>query len=213
MNRKWIFWTGSIGVALFIITTILAGLQFSDYSHISQFISESYAIDTPYGVPLRFLGFLPSGVLLTAFAFFAIPHFNKSTSIKLGFWGLGIFYGIATILVSIFPCDKGCNKELIDPSISQLIHNLTGLLTYLFVPLSLVLIGWGMRQDPKLKSIAYTAIGAGLICWLFIGILLSNPLTEYAGLFQRCIEGTILAWIGWCSIQILKGKTLNHSIS
>jgi len=67
---------------------------------------------------------------------------------KIGFCGLGIFYGIATIIVGLFPCDKGCNKELIDPSVLQVIHNLTGLLTYIFVPISIILIGVGGYSHP-----------------------------------------------------------------
>ena len=103
----------------------LGGFQFDSYNPISQYISETIAIDTPYGKVLRFLGYIPSGVLLTIFSFAALKKFPTSNVTKIGYCGLGIFYGIATIIVGLFPCDKGCNKELIDPGVSQLIHNLT----------------------------------------------------------------------------------------
>lgn len=205
MHQQLAFWTGTLGVTLFIVSTISGGLLLSNYSHISQFISESYAIDTPYGKLIRYVGFLPSGICLTIFAFSSVSHFKKATSTRLGFWGLGIFYGFATIVVSIFPCDKGCNKELIDPSLSQLIHNLTGLLTYIFVPFSLLLIGWSLRGKEQVARVSNTAIGAGLSCILFIGILMADPLTTYAGLFQRIIEGSVLFWILMCSIHLKSG--------
>lgn len=204
MHKKLAFWTGTIGVTLFIVSTIFGGLLLSNYSHISQFISESYAIDTPYGKLIRYVGFLPSGICLTIFAFSSVSHFKKATSTRFGFWGLGIFYGFATIIVSIFPCDKGCNKELIDPTISQLIHNLTGLLTYIFIPFSLILIGLSLRKEEHAR-LSNTAIGAGLSCILFTGILMADPLTAYAGLFQRIIEGSILFWIMLCSIHLKSG--------
>src|SRR5690606_9404037 len=99
----------------------------------------------------------------------------------------GVFYGIATVIVGIFPCDKGCNRAFIDPSISQVIHTLTGLLTYLFVPLSILAVGVGLRQLKIHFSLSKIAIVCGLFGVVFVCILLSDPLTPYAGLYQRII--------------------------
>jgi len=208
MNRKTIFGIGILGVTLFSVASIIGGFQFDNYNPLSQYISETYAIDAPYGKALRYFGYIPSGLLLTIFAFLGLKEFPKSDLIKIGFWGLAIFYGLATIIVGIFPCDKGCNKELIDPSLSQLIHNLTGLLTYIFVPLSIIAIGIGLRQLKIHFGLSNIALFCGLNCILFIGILLSDPLTEYAGLYQRIIEGTFIIWIIVCSLFIKNSKQL-----
>lgn len=202
MSKNIIFWSGIVGVTLFIVAAILGGLQINDYSHISQYISESYAIDTPYGKMLRFLGFIPSGQLLILFAFSALKKFPKSNLIVIGFWGIGIFYGLATVIVSVFPCDSGCNKEFIDPSISQIIHNLTGLLTYIFVPASIIAIGLGLQKLKAHNSFARFSIFCGLFCFIFIGILLSNPNSNYTGLLQRIIEGSFIIWIVRCAFLI-----------
>ena len=193
-------WIGFLGVVFFISATILGGLQFSNYSHLSQLISESYAIGTPYGVQLRYLGFIPSGIFIAAFAFLAIKNLPKSKLTQIGFLGIGIFYGIATILVSLFPCDKGCDKELVDPSLSQLIHNLTGLLTYIIVPISLIIIGVSARKWANSKYVSYLSIICGLTAVLFVGILSSDLESKFAGLYQRIIEGSILTFIITCSI-------------
>jgi type IV secretory pathway VirB2 component (pilin) len=169
------------------------------------------AVDTPYGKVLRFFGYIPSGILLTIFSFAGLKKFPKSNLTKIGFWGLGFFYGIATIVVGLFPCDKGCNKELVDPSFSQIIHNLTGLLTYIFVPISIIIIGVGLRQSKKYGELSKIAIICGLICIVFIGLLLSDPLTNYAGLFQRIIEGTFIIWIISCSISIKRSNQLENN--
>lgn len=86
---------------------------------------------------------------MTAFAFMAIKNLPKSRLTQIGFLGVGIFYGIATIIVSLFPCNKGCDKEFIDPSLSQLLHNLSGLLTYIIVPISLIIIGVSTKNGLK----------------------------------------------------------------
>ncbi|MBK9336324.1 MAG: DUF998 domain-containing protein [Lewinellaceae bacterium] len=200
MNRTLIFCTGFLGVVLFVATTILGGLQFQDYSHGTQFISESYAIGTPHGVALRFWGFLPSGLLLALFAFALKKVLRGSRLTNLGLMGVGVFYGIATVVVSIFPCDAGCNKEMIDPSAAQLIHNLTGMLTYLIVPPALLAIGVGLYQKQDHNFPALTSIACGVLSFLFVLLLISGTAAPYFGLVQRLIEGSILVWfvlVGW----------------
>ena len=140
MNNKTTFLIGIIGVSLFVVSSVLGGFLIENYNMASQLISESYAIDTEYGIILRIFGYIPSGILITLFCFLGVKYFQPSILIKIGFYGIGIFYGLATLVVGIFPCDSGCNKALIDPSFSQLIHNFTGLLTYLFVPFLMILI-------------------------------------------------------------------------
>lgn len=209
MSNNLIFWIGIFGVMFFGVASILGGFQFQSYDPISQYISETMAVDAPYGKSLRFFGCIPGGVLLTIFAFAAVKKFPESKLTKIGFWGLGVFYGIATIIVGIFPCDKGCNKELVDPSISQLIHNLAGLLTYIFVPISILIIGISLQKSKLYHSLSKTAIICGLICIVFVALLISDPLTNYAGLFQRIIEGTFMFWIIACSIVIKKDRKQN----
>nr|WP_321243242.1 DUF998 domain-containing protein [uncultured Psychroserpens sp.] len=205
MNHKSVFWIGILGVTFFVVASILGGFQFGNYNPISQYISETMAVDTPYGKALRFFGYIPSGILLTLFSFEAFKKFPKSSLTKIGFLGLAVFYGIATIVVGIFPCDTGCNKELIDPSMSQLIHNLTGLLTYLFVPISIITIGFGLRQTKAFDGLSKIAFLCGLISIVFVGVLVFDALPQYAGLFQRIIEVTFIIWVIASAMRIKKG--------
>ncbi len=211
MSNKLLFLIGILGVTFFAVASFLGGFQFDNYDPISQYISETMAVDTPYGKILRYFGYIPSGILLTIFSFVGFKKLPESNLTKIGFWGLGIFYGIATIVVGIFPCDKGCNKGLIDPSISQIIHNLTGLLTYIFVPISIIIIGVGLRKSKNYQGLSKIGIISGLVCIVFFG-LLSDPLTNYAGLFQRIIEGIFIIWIIACSIYI-KRATQSDNIT
>jgi len=95
------------------VPAILGGFQFEEYNHISQFISETYASGTPYGSQLRFFGYLPSGIMLFLFAI-SVPKFlPKSKLIKIAFWLFAVFYGLGTVMVSVFPCDEGCIANLL----------------------------------------------------------------------------------------------------
>jgi hypothetical membrane protein len=193
---------GIIGVLLFIGTTIIAGMLFPGYSHTAQFISESYALGTAHGPMLRFLGYLPSGLCIAAFAYYALKAVPKSGLTRFGFAAIGIFYGLATVLVSIFPCDAGCDSGPVPPSVSQLIHNLSGFLTYMIVPLSLILLGVAARRWPKGKTLSTFGIVCGITAMLFVGILTANLHSGFAGFYQRIIEGSILLWVLACSVYL-----------
>jgi len=202
MNNRFIFFIGILGASLFVVSSIIGGFLIDNYSLTSQYISETYAIDTKYGFVLRSFGYIPSGILLTLFAFIGYKKFPKSKLTKIGFYGLGVFYGIATIVVGLFPCDSGCNKLFIDPSISQVIHNLTGFLTYIFVPTSIILIGIGLKKSPNFTRLSRLGIIYGILSVLFIYLLFSDSTSKYIGVYQRIIETLFILWILTCAITI-----------
>ena len=211
MNNKLTFLIGILGVSLFVISSIVGGLLIENYNILSQFISESYAIDTEYGILLRIFGYIPSGILITLFCFLGVKHFQPTKLIKIGFYGIGIFYGLATLVIGIFPCDSGCNKELIDPSFSQLTHNFAALLTYLFVPVFMILIGLGLKNSAYKNTFSLQSIVCGAISILFVFILVSNSNSEYIGLYQRIIESVFVIWIIFCAILIKNKKPVGNN--
>ena len=212
MSNKLTFFIGILGVTLFVASTIVGGFLIENYSFTSQYISETYAIDTKYGIFLRSLGYIPSGILLTIFAFLGYKKLPQSKLTKIGFYGLGVFYGIATIIAGFFPCDSGCNKQFIDPSISQVIHNITGLLTYIFVPLSIILIGLGLKKYPIYNRLSIQGITYGIISILFVYLIFSNSNSENIGLYQRIVETVFIIWIITCAIAIKKQKPAGNNV-
>jgi hypothetical protein len=206
MNNKITFLIGILGVSLFVVSSILGWFLIEDYNILSQYISESYAIDTEYGKILRIFGYIPSGLLITLFCFLGVRYFQSSKLLKIGFYGIGIFYGLATVVVGIFPCDSGCNKELIDPSSSQLIHNFVGLLTYLFVPVFMILIGLSLKKSSNNNTFSLQSIVFSIISILLVYILVSDSNSEYIGLYQRMIESMFIIWIIFCAIVIKNKK-------
>jgi len=212
MNNKITFLIGIVGVSLFVVSSILGGFLIENYNELSQYISESYAIDTEYGKILRIFGYIPSGILIILFCFLGVRYFQPSKLLKIGFYGIGIFYGLATVVVGIFPCDSGCNKELIDPSSSQLIHDFVGLLTYLFVPVFMILIGLGLKKSSNNNTFSLQSIVFGAIAVLFVYILVSNSNSEYIGLYQRMIESVFVIWIVFCAFVIKNKKPAGNNV-
>ncbi len=206
MNNKLTFLIGIVGASLFIISSILGGLLIDNYSIISQYISESYAIDTEYGMALRTFGYIPSGIFIAIFCFTGVRFFAPTKLLNIGFYGIGLFYGLATVVVGMFPCDSGCNKDFIDPSTSQLIHNFMGLLTYLFVPVLIILIGLELKKIQKNTVFPLQSIVLGVISFLFVSVLFLNSNSKYIGLYQRIIELVFILWVVFCAIAIKNEK-------
>ena len=202
MSNKSIFFIGVLGVSLLAASFIIGGLLIENYDIVSQFISESYAIDTEYGLLLRILGYIPSSILITLFCFLAVKYFQPTILIKIGFYGIGIFYGVASLVTGIFPCDSGCNKELINPSFSQLTHNFAALLMYVFVPINIIITGIGLKRLANYNRLSIIAITSGIISILFVYLLFSDITSEFLGLYQRIIESVFIIWILTCAFTI-----------
>lgn len=201
MNTKLIYLSGILGVLLFISTTIIATFLNEDYNSYSQLISELTATGVPNGKLLRWVGIIPSGILISVFSFASISKFSKSNLLKAGFFVFGIFYGISTIIVGVFPCDKGCSTDLTNISISQIIHSLSGLLTYIFVPLSLLLIGLGFLKLKDFKRFGTLTLGCALLSLFFVFHFFNTLGSNFSGITQRITEGLFLFWIVMCSIK------------
>ncbi|MEP0213916.1 MAG: DUF998 domain-containing protein [Cellulophaga sp.] len=204
MSNKTVYVIGVLATIIFISSALIGGLLIDDYSVTSQYISETYAVDTEYGVWLRILGYIPSGILFTIFCFVAIKYFPSSKLIKTGFLGVGVFYGIGTIVTSIFACDSGCNPEFINPSISQVIHNLSALLIYAIVPISIIIAGIGLTKFSKYKALSFSSIILGTLSAGSVFLLFSNLQSDFLGLYQRVIELLILTWVLICAFRIKK---------
>ena len=208
MIKSKAFWTGSIAVFLFLLTTIIGGYFHPNYNHISQFISELYAVDAPNADALRYYGYIPSGILFFLFSIFAILETPKSALRAIGFLGLGLGYGLGTIICGFFTCDAGCNPEFVNPSLSQIIHNLVGFLTYCVVPVSLFLLAIDSRKWKNALTFSNISFILAIISFCFVGVLNVNLHSPYKGLIQRIIEGSILIWIVLCSFYLAKTKDI-----
>ena len=213
MSNNSIFFIGVLGVSLLAASFILGGLLIENYDIVSQFISESYAIDTEYGLLLRIFGYIPSSILITLFCFLAVKHFQSTILVKIGFYGIGIFYGLASLVTGIFPCDSGCNRELINPSFSQITHNVAALLMYLFSPISIIIIGIGLKQMSNYNRLSIIAITLGLISILFVYLFFSDLSSEFLGLYQRIIESVFIIWILSYAFTIKQSKLITKEIS
>lgn len=186
----------------FIVMTLMvvvAGAFTPGYNHATQFISELGARGSPHEWGVRFAGFLPSGLLLLGFCWSAYAVLPRSRAASLGLLGLAL-YATGYVVAAAFPCDLGCRPD--NPSTSQLIHNLGGLMGYLLAPAFMLSLARASRVWPgadHLVAAGYAASGLALL-----GLLTLSPESTLAGLSQRIIEFAVLAWAVLCGRYLAK---------
>ncbi|NNM16131.1 MAG: DUF998 domain-containing protein [Bacteroidia bacterium] len=202
MNSKTLYRIGIAGVVLFVLATVLAHLQMNRFYPMSQYISESFALGTPYGSYLRYLGVLPSGILITLFTI-KVPNLVEDYSpAKWGFYLFAIFYGLGTVIIAFFPCEMGCSRGRSDIGTLQMMHNAFGMLTYFVSPFALVLIGTklkGLLLNGNLSAVSFVC---GFLSLVFIYLFATGPEGNFVGLFQRLAEATFLFWIVYTAINV-----------
>lgn len=206
MTKSTISLIGIAGVLLFVAAAVSGALLIPGYSQVSQYLSESYAIDTKYGLYLRLLGYIPSGVLILLFCFLAVKHLPKSSAAGIALKGIGLFYGGGTILTGIFPCDAGCNKEMINPSVAQFIHSISGLFTYVTVPFFVLMLGVAAAKWKEGKRISILILLFGFLSLVFSVVFFSQLNSAYGGVYQRMLEGSILMSILILTLYLKKER-------
>lgn len=202
MRSKTLYWVGISGVILFVLASFLAHLQMNRFYPMSQYISESFALGTPYGTYLRFLGILPSGILFTLFAIKVPALVDDYKPAKWGFYLFALFYGMGTVLIAIFPCEFGCSRGQSEISTIQAIHNALGMLTYFLTPFALIFIGTklkGLLLNGNLSAVSFVS---GFASLLFVYLFVTGLEGNFAGLFQRFAEAIFLIWILYTATNI-----------
>jgi hypothetical protein len=204
MKKQVVFWSGILGVLLFALPSVLGGLQIEGYSVISQYISESFATGVPKTAYLRFM-FVIGGVLLFIFGLTVPLVLPRSRTLKIGFLLFALFYGLGTITVALFPCDFGCPTDVENSSLSQLIHNASGFLTYVITPFAMMGVGVTLQKWAYARPLSKVSLICGGLAFVFVFILFADPTGPYIGLFQRIVECSILFWIAYTAIY---GRTI-----
>jgi hypothetical membrane protein len=84
---------------------------------------------------------------------------------------------------------------------------------YLFSPISIIIIGIGLKQMSNYNRLSIIAITLGLISILFVYLFFSDLSSEFLGLYQRIIESVFIIWILSYAFTIKQSKLITKEIS
>jgi hypothetical protein len=198
VNGKLAMICALLGAVWLAAMVIIGGAAWEGYDHVSQYISELGAAGAPHGWQVSWLGFLPVGLLITAFAFFAWRAAPRSTLATVGFVGIFLF-AIGYTGSAFFPCDFGCRPET--PSFSQVMHELIGLVGYLLAPVTILLLALAARTWPRAMWLVVLGFIAAPFALVGLGGLL-DPDSPTLGLFQRVLETSVIGWVVACGLYL-----------
>lgn len=191
--------TSLSSLVVMALMVLIAGAITPGYSHVAQFISELGARGAAHQWSVRFLGFLPVGILLLSFCFFAYAALPRSRATTLGLIGLAL-YAAGYLVAAAFPCDPGCRPSV--PSTSQLIHTAGGMIGYVLAPAFLFTLARAARSWPGAASLVIVGYGAAGLSLL--GLLTLSPSLPTVGLSQRLLEASVLVWSALCGSYVAK---------
>jgi len=177
-------WLIMVFVALYLPMLFGGAALKPGYSPVSQYISELGASGSAHARLISVFGFIPVGVLAAMLLWASAPLVPVSGASRLGYWLL-MFEPLAWIGSALAPCDLGCPST---GSLSQSLHTLLGLFTYVGTALGLVLLATtpAISTSTRLLWIALAAL------WLLLFALMAlPPLQPWRGLLQRLAEWSV----------------------
>ncbi|MBC8225682.1 MAG: DUF998 domain-containing protein [Gammaproteobacteria bacterium] len=190
-----------LSVLLFLSGVLLPefiGFLSSDYNSISNYLSELGAVGAEYSRVVNYFGFLPTAFSVLFITLLLQSNFSNTRLSRAGFLLVGIGYFIGYFGAFIFPCDFGCPSE---GSFSQNMHMILGLISYLIVPIGLILLGIGLRKDPMIIHSLATFI-ATFIFLLGFFMMLNPSQIDLLGFWQRLIDYTVFVLLIFLSLNL-----------
>ena len=172
------------------VPPLVFGALTPGYSAMANYISELGAAGAPYSALVSLGTFLPAGVsfVLTCVALQAHVPTRRARAALM----LVALVGVSWIVAAFAPCDAGCPAE---GSGLQAVHNLAGLVGYVWGGVGFLLLGAALR--PAGASWRYVAATAGCGVLLVVGLvaMTAPELTAVRGLVQRVMELAAGSWI------------------
>ncbi len=186
-------------IILYIVLDAIAQSLPPHYSPISQ--AESLLAVGPYGYIMT-VNFLNRGVfsLLFLYAFVQLlTMFGENwRNYKFGLYAIAI-WGVAALLLAGFPATGRTLG----------VHTIIAIIIFIATPLGELSISLKLSRVKALAGVRKVALAIAVLGVLFmvfyLGVLTFLPhfKSDYGGLFERFLIGSIIAWMGIMSTYVL----------
>ncbi|QNH07028.1 DUF998 domain-containing protein [Pseudomonas sp. B11D7D] len=184
---------------------LLTALAYPGYSHLDQAMSQLGAQGAPTQGFSAWVNNLPLGVL---FVLFAVGVMRQVRGSRLALFSAVLIFvhGLASFATGYFACDQGCAPA--QPSFSQQMHNLAGLV--MFLSLTLASLIWAFTSRRLLGSRGFGLFSLACTVLAVATVVLMAQAVEVGhsfGLYQRINYGISVIWVAGLALMLLRGRS------
>jgi hypothetical membrane protein len=184
---------------------LLTALAYPGYSHLDQAMSQLGAQGAPTQGFSAWVNNLPLGVL---FVLFAVGVMRQVRGSRLALFSAVLIFvhGLASFATGYFACDQGCAPA--QPSFSQQMHNLAGLV--MFLSLTLASLLWAFASRRLLGSRGFGLFSLACTVLAVATVVLMAQAVEAGhsfGLYQRINYGISVIWAAGLALMLLRGRS------
>lgn len=186
----------------------LTAQAYPGYDHLQQAMSQLGAQDSPTQHWSPLANNFPLALLFALFAWGLARHWHSSKLALLSA-ALVLLHGLGSLGTGLFPCDPGCAPA--EPSSSQQLHNLCGLVMFLSLTLASALWAWLGKRLAGSKALGWFSL-ACLIAAVVTVVLMAQAAQsgQLFGLYQRLNYGISVVWIAGLALSSLRPALANR---
>lgn len=190
---------GAAGPIVFFISAFAVASLVPGYSNQTQMISELGATGAEYSALFNYLGFLPNGLLITAFSAFLFASL-KNVNLNPAAAVLIAVHGIGMILATWYSCDISCNP--VSPTKNQIIHNAIAGIKFPALIASMFMLGIQLINREISKKFGIYSIASAVVSLALMGLFASSVESRsHTGELQRLFIGVAYFWLVLLSIN------------
>ncbi|MBV4541947.1 DUF998 domain-containing protein [Pseudomonas vlassakiae] len=191
-----------------LIGVWLTAHAYPGYDHLQQAMSQLGAQGSPTQHWSPLVNNFPLALLFALFAW-GLARRWRASKLALLSAALVLLHGLGSLGTGLFPCDQGCAPA--EPSSSQQLHNLCGLLMFLSLTLASALWAWLGKRLAGSKALGWFSLIC-LIAAVVTVVLMAQAAKsgQLFGLYQRLNYGVSVVWIAGLALSSLRSALANR---
>lgn len=171
----------------------LTAMAYPGYDHLQLAMSQLGAVGAPTHGLSPLVNNFPLALLFALFAC-GIARRWRGSRLAMVSAALVLLHAVGSLGTGWFACDQGCAPD--QPSTSQQLHNLSGLLMFLSLTLASGLWVWLGARVADSRALAVTSLVCTLGAIITVGFMgQAMQSGELFGLYQRLNYGVGVAWV------------------
>lgn len=168
-------------------------MAYPGYDHLQLAMSQLGAVGAPTHGLSPLVNNFPLALLFALFAW-GIARRWRGSRLAMVSAVLLLLHAVGSLGTGWFACDQGCAPD--QPSTSQQLHNLSGLLMFLSLTLASGLWVWLGARVADSRALAVTSLVCTLGAIITVGFMgQAMQSGELFGLYQRLNYGVGVAWV------------------